>query len=177
MPPADHRPYRPGQPIVPEIAAGAVVVRGRELLVLHLLGEDRWCLPKGHVDPGESLEAAARREVREETGLSDVALEGEAAEVSYRFYSASRQLNVHKTSVYFLASSAAGAVVTEAIFDRFLWASFGRAKRLVPYDTDRLVIDRAHRAWKARTARSPVVRKKKRGRGFGGSGGDRTHRR
>ena len=57
-------PYRPDAAIVPELAAGAIVVHdpSGEILLLHELEEDRWCFPKGHVDPGESLGAAALRE-------------------------------------------------------------------------------------------------------------------
>lgn len=58
------------------VAAGAVVVRldrGRVFVALVREGEDEaYVLPKGHVEAGESLEAAARREVREEAGLADV---------------------------------------------------------------------------------------------------------
>lgn len=142
-------PYRPGAPIVPELAAGAVVLRDQALLLLHEASEDRWCLPKGHVDAGESLEQAAIREVEEETGLADVRLGAEVGEVTYRFFSGTRQLNVHKTCVYFLGSSAHGAVTPEAIFDRFEWAPFGRAAELVPYDTDRTVVERARRLGRA----------------------------
>lgn len=35
----------------------------------------RWAIPGGFVDPPESLEAAARRELEEETGLRDLTLE------------------------------------------------------------------------------------------------------
>jgi len=54
-------------------AAGAVVRddAGRVLLVLraHAPEVGRWTIPGGHVEPGETLEQCARREVHEETGL------------------------------------------------------------------------------------------------------------
>jgi 8-oxo-dGTP diphosphatase len=51
-------------------AAGGLVVRddGR-LAVIHRPRYDDWSLPKGKLDPGESFEDAARREVEEETGV------------------------------------------------------------------------------------------------------------
>src|SRR3954452_4735919 len=54
----------------PIMAAGAVVLRkGREVLVVHRPKYDDWSLPKGKVDPGEHVTAAAVREGAEETGL------------------------------------------------------------------------------------------------------------
>jgi 8-oxo-dGTP diphosphatase len=55
----------------PEVeAAGGVVLdsKGRVALV-HRPRYDDWTLPKGKLDPGESFEEAALREVEEETGL------------------------------------------------------------------------------------------------------------
>lgn len=55
------------------VCAGAVIRddRGRLLLVLRARepATGTWSLPGGRVEPGESLEAAAAREVQEETGL------------------------------------------------------------------------------------------------------------
>lgn len=49
-------------------AAGGVVVDDRgEALMMRRNG--RWDLPKGHIEPGESPEACAAREIAEETGV------------------------------------------------------------------------------------------------------------
>lgn len=54
-------------------AAGGVVVRERDgvrhVVVVHRPRYDDWSLPKGKLDPGESFEQAALREIEEETGL------------------------------------------------------------------------------------------------------------
>ena len=54
--------------------AGGVVYRLRDgisefLLTTAKRRPDQWVLPKGHIDPGESPEEAAVREVAEETGV------------------------------------------------------------------------------------------------------------
>lgn len=58
------------------VAAGAVVWRIRkrtvEVLLIHRPRYDDWSWPKGKLDPGESLPAAAVREVAEETGVQVV---------------------------------------------------------------------------------------------------------
>ena len=50
-------------------AAGGVVLRDGEVLLVHRPRYDDWTLPKGKLDPGESFEEAALREVEEETGF------------------------------------------------------------------------------------------------------------
>lgn len=61
-----------------QVSAGGVVVRregGKALIALARERDYReYVLPKGHVEPGEDVEAAARREVAEEVGVTDLRL-------------------------------------------------------------------------------------------------------
>jgi 8-oxo-dGTP pyrophosphatase MutT (NUDIX family) len=50
-------------------SCGVIVTDGERLLLGHATRSPRWDIPKGVAEPGESLAAAARRELREETGL------------------------------------------------------------------------------------------------------------
>ena len=59
-------------PLRPILAVGTIVVRGGHVLLARRgkpPGQGKWSVPGGAVDVGESLEDAARREVREECGI------------------------------------------------------------------------------------------------------------
>ncbi|MCA9075104.1 MAG: NUDIX domain-containing protein [Planctomycetaceae bacterium] len=59
-------------------SCGVLIVRGNPIEEFLLMKHaDRWDLPKGHVDPGESEKECALRELEEETGIqySDIELD------------------------------------------------------------------------------------------------------
>ena len=49
-------------------SAGGVVIRNNEVLLIYSALRNSYAFPKGTIDEGESKEAAAIREVKEETG-------------------------------------------------------------------------------------------------------------
>ncbi len=57
------------------VAAGGFVTNSKGK-VLFIYRNDKWDLPKGKVDKGESIENAAKREVEEETGVTDLTIDG-----------------------------------------------------------------------------------------------------
>lgn len=87
-----------GQFRVIEAAGGVVYNRQDEVLLIHRRGY--WDLPKGKIDDGESREAAAAREVMEETGLSAVEM-GEYLGLTYHTYRDKKSRRILKVTYWY----------------------------------------------------------------------------
>lgn len=61
-----------GNRVLVKAGGGLVINENKEILFMFRRG--KWDLPKGKLDPGESLESCAQREVTEETGISHLQL-------------------------------------------------------------------------------------------------------
>jgi len=59
-------------------SAGGIIVRNGRIVLVNQAGKS-WSFPKGHVERGETLLTAARREIREECGLVKIELVKELA--------------------------------------------------------------------------------------------------
>ncbi len=83
-------------------SAGGIVARfekGKAWIALVREGElTDYILPKGRVEPGESLEQAARREIAEEAGLTDLELDSYLGARSRLNFARTRWIMIH----YFL---------------------------------------------------------------------------
>ena len=114
-------------------AAGGVVVRDGRIAVVHRPKYDDWSLPKGKLDPGESWEEAAVREVREETGLH-ARLVRELEPVHYT------HKGRPKTVRYWLMESEGGDFVPNDESDELRWVTPQDALALLTYERDRSLV-------------------------------------
>ena len=94
--------------------AGAIVVRNgkagpRILLVTARRNPNNWIFPKGHVESGETLKAAAVREAREEAGIEGKVV-GAAGRMSFEFGDNTYRVTYFVVRTTGLAKSAKAAV-------------------------------------------------------------------
>jgi 8-oxo-dGTP pyrophosphatase MutT (NUDIX family) len=102
-----------------------------EIAVVHRPKYDDWSFPKGKLDAGESHEAAALREVEEETGF-ECQLVRELPDTRYR--DRSGRLKVVR---YWIMRPAAGAFRPSNEVDELRWLSPDEAVGLLSYEHDR----------------------------------------
>jgi 8-oxo-dGTP pyrophosphatase MutT (NUDIX family) len=126
-----------------EVSAGGVVFRRDGERTLFLLIRDsyrNWGFPKGHVESGEGPEAAALREVGEETGLVSLALRGPVETIDWEFRFRGRR--IHKTCHFFLIETDDGrtAPLRAEGISACRWASFEQAEAMVSYENARAVL-------------------------------------
>lgn len=69
------------EPQVHRSAGGIVVAPDGRVLIVNQ-NHDSWSLPKGHLEPGEGEEQAARREIAEESGVTQLTCIAEVARYS-----------------------------------------------------------------------------------------------
>ena len=116
-------------------ASGGVVWRraegGIELALVHRPRYDDWSLPKGKLDPGESWEDAALREVEEEIGLR-CRLGHELPPTSYR-----DNKGRAKVVRYWMMEPLDGEFEPSHEVDEVRWLPPAAADRLLSYDHDR----------------------------------------
>ena len=129
-----------------EFSAGGVVVRGREVIVIVPVKRDAHGnrvlgLPKGHPDGDESAEAAATREVSEETGVEAELIEP-LGEVRYSYERRGKRIG--KRVAFFLFEYRSGDLADhDHEIEQARWMPLDEAAEALSYDGERDMVQRA----------------------------------
>jgi len=115
-------------------AAGGVVIRDGHVALVHRPRYDDWTLPKGKLDPGESFEGAALRELEEETGLR--------AHLVRELPSTNYEVNGRPKIVryWLMEVDDEGPFIPNDETDELRWVPLAEAQRLLTYERDRELV-------------------------------------
>ncbi len=104
-------------PVSNEVSAGGIAIKVEDGVAYaacigrrNRAGRLEWCLPKGHIEHGETPEIAAVREIAEETGI-DAEIIQPIGVIDYWFTGEDRR--VHKTVHHYLLEARGGVITTE----------------------------------------------------------------
>lgn len=126
------------QEIVREPTAGGIVFRRTKTGEIELLliqdSKDRWTIPKGHIEEGETAQACARREIGEEAGLHDVDMLGWLGKIHFR-YRRIDKLVLMTTQIYLVRVRGDGnEIQKEEWMNGIKWFPFAEALDLIEYE-------------------------------------------
>ena len=124
---------------------------GIEVALISVGKPERWQLPKGIVDPGETPEVTAVREVREETGVTArIVQKIDTIEYWYVGNKTGQRVRFHKFVHFYLLAYESGDMgqhdweVNEA-----RWVDLQAAKELLSFKSERQALEKAEQLIKA----------------------------
>ncbi len=127
------------QEIVREPTSGGIVFRhgkkeGEIEILLIQDAKDRWTIPKGHIEEGETATQTARREIGEEAGLFDVDMLGWLGKIHFRYRRIDR-LVLMTTQIYLVRVRTDGnEIQKEEWMNGIKWFPFNEALDLIEYE-------------------------------------------
>ena len=140
---------KPKLPVVDQVSSGGVAFRrseaGVEIALVSVGKPARWQLPKGIVDPGETPEVTAVREVEEEAGIKTKLLQKlDTIEYWYVGNKGQQRVRFHKFVHFFLLAYTSGDIgkhdweVNEA-----RWVTIKDAEQMLVFKSEKQTVARA----------------------------------
>lgn len=132
-----------------QVSAGGVVFRinkgTAEIVIVRIVPEMRWQLPKGIIDPGETIEEAALREVREESGIvAELVSPIETIEYWFVADRDGERIKYHKFVHFFLMQYKSGDIADhDHEVDEARWVEIETALEMLEFKSERDVVTKA----------------------------------
>lgn len=126
------------QEIVREPTAGGIVYRRNDDGAVEILliqdAKNRWTIPKGHIEEGETAQQTAKREIGEEAGLQETEIIGWLGKIHFR-YRRIDKLVLMTTQIYLVkALGDTDAIQKEEWMNGIKWFSFHDALDVIEYE-------------------------------------------
>jgi len=130
-----------------ERSSGFVVYFMENKTPLYLLirssDDGYWGFPKGKIDPGENQEEAARRELAEETGITDYE-EQQGFEKTTEYWYTRDENKIHKEVLYYLARVESREVKLSGEHSEHGWFASEEALKRLAFKNLRDILEKAH---------------------------------
>ena len=127
------------QSIVREPTSGGIVFRitkdKKDIEILLIQdSKERWTIPKGHIEPGETAKMTARREIEEETGLRNVSVITWLGKIHFK-YRRMDKLVLMTTQIYLVqALDGRERPIPEKWMKGIRWFPFAEALDVIEYE-------------------------------------------
>jgi bis(5'-nucleosidyl)-tetraphosphatase len=128
-----------------EHSAGAVIFRPEQGQALYLIlhyEEGHWGCSKGHTENSETVEETARREIHEETGLTDITFIPGFSEKNHYYFMINRQ-RISKTVTFLLAETCSDTVTISDEHIDFAWLTYPQALERITFINEKKVLQKA----------------------------------
>ena len=110
-------------------------------LLLHYVS-GHWDFPKGKLEPGETAQEAAIRELQEETKLSVMLVPGFEKSLQYIFKE--RGKLIKKTVIFFVGKANQETIMLSREHNGYLWLTYEKAYEKLTYDNAKEVLEQAN---------------------------------
>jgi bis(5'-nucleosidyl)-tetraphosphatase len=127
-----------------EISAGMILFRRTpepHYLLLHY-ESGHWDFPKGHIESGEDPEETAKRELQEETGISEMRLV-DGYRQTLRYFFRQKGIGIFKVVIFFLGETTQSEVTLSAEHVGFDWLSYDAALVRLTFKNSRDILIKA----------------------------------
>jgi 8-oxo-dGTP pyrophosphatase MutT (NUDIX family) len=116
-------------PLVVSVAGVIILDSKKRVLLQHRTDNNTWCIPGGIIEPGETVEKAAKREIYEETGLTIDNMQ------LFNIYSGKEQYHIYPNGdeVYFI-----NILLITRSFDGIIHADQNESKEVKFFNIDKL---------------------------------------
>lgn len=128
-----------------EKSCGVIPINQEKILLLHY-PSGHWDFPKGHVDPDETEEETALRELKEETGIQSIRFIEGFRHVSQYHYRRQRAI-YRKKVVYFMGITDTTHIELSEEHQGYVWLDWDKALATLTFDNSQAILSKARDYW------------------------------